>query len=132
MATQTPKLASEKAEKQHDFYHLISSSHFRVCLLLAPPSTLYLGKKKDSLYSPCLKFQFLSSSPSKAIKCKARPLSCPRGTENRLRRNSHHPGPQQEHRSWPVGIPYLLRYAMLSTGGIFCLFILSRCLQKEG
>ena len=43
MATQTPKPASEKAEKQHDFYHLTSSSHFRVCLLLAPPSTLYLG-----------------------------------------------------------------------------------------
>lgn len=134
MATETPKLAAEKAEKQQDFYHLTSSSHFRVCLLLAPPSTLGIPSQKEGLtiLTPCLKFQFLSSSPHKAVKCKAQPLSCPRGTENRLRCNSHHPGPLLTHRSWPVGIPYLLSCAKLSTGGIFCLFILSRCLQKEG
>lgn len=123
MATRTPQLAAQKAEKQHDFYHLTSSSHFRVCLLLAPPPLYIFGvpnqKEGLTILTLYLKFQFLSSSPRKGVKCKAQlsvahvELKTDSDVKVTTQGLCSHTDPGL------VGIPYLLSCTMLSIGGIF-------------
>lgn len=123
MATRSPKLAAEKAEKQHDFHRLTSSSHFIEFVFWLPLYSISLRsqtKKKGSLYSPsvsnsnsCLPRPARVSSARLGLSVAHVQLKTDSDVQVTTQGLCSHTDPGL------VGRPYLLSCTMPSTGGIF-------------